>query len=384
MSGVWLVMIHLGIQFGSNVVLKIILAASTIPFGTAIDLVATSWRTPLAAMLVGGVVFGWRPLRARLGALAPKAGPRTQIFAAIVVIGLALVSALHVPAGQSTRINRYGFYCSFPPSNTAQIGGIPPHIPDQTIVTNSLGYRDEEWSIEAEPGVRRVLLTGDSFVFGYGIPTQEGTLDRALQLELNRIDDRSWEVINIAMTPAALWYYIEGLLVVDADARADVMVMSFLGGYDLEPSEIQRVAYGHSEAMMRMLEEFDVLGDLMRQQARVGSEYGDTPPPEILAQYRTQLSRLIEHLEAQDSHLIVWEHYNPSPLFDQLRDHPSISLMNWGQDVPEVGPSRSWSDDKTLAIEGDGHPTPKANRLIARALAAKIIASTGRSPPPSP
>jgi len=36
--------------------------------------------------------------------------------------------------------------------------------------------------------------------------------------------------------------------------------------------------------------------------------------------------------------------------------------------------------DATLAYQGDGHPTPKANKVIAEALANRILKLTAQNP----
>ena len=80
--------------------------------------------------------------------------------------------------------------------------------------------------------------------------------------------------------------------------------------------------------------------------------------------------------------LVVWEAMDTNPLCDPYRHHPGITFMSWN-DVPELpedvrrnsSPDHvPWQMDETLSYRGDGHPTPKANGLIARAIARRVLA----------
>ena len=65
------------------------------------------------------------------------------------------------------------------------------------IATNSSGFRDREFSTQKPPGKKRVVMLGDSFVLGWGVPFDE-TMAKVLERELNRDGDR-FEVINMGV-----------------------------------------------------------------------------------------------------------------------------------------------------------------------------------------
>jgi lysophospholipase L1-like esterase len=77
-------------------------------------------------------------------------------------------------------------YALRPSVHTTQFG-IPVEV-------NALGMRGPEVSVRPESGVRRVLLLGDSVVFGQGI--SGATLPEVLARELNAAGERRWEVLN--------------------------------------------------------------------------------------------------------------------------------------------------------------------------------------------
>jgi GDSL-like Lipase/Acylhydrolase family len=59
---------------------------------------------------------------------------------------------------------------------------------------NTLGFRDVEWG-EPRAGVRRVIVLGDSFTEGWGVPEGD-TYPRALERLLNAAEPGRWEVRN--------------------------------------------------------------------------------------------------------------------------------------------------------------------------------------------
>jgi hypothetical protein len=62
------------------------------------------------------------------------------------------------------------------------------------VATNALGLRDREYEIVAPAGVRRALLLGDSFGWGFGVTQQQ-----MLSAQLAARHD-GWEIINGAVT----------------------------------------------------------------------------------------------------------------------------------------------------------------------------------------
>ncbi len=61
---------------------------------------------------------------------------------------------------------------------------------------NRKGWRDAEHSISRDPGIRRLLVVGDSFAFGWGIPHVEDRLGEQLAARLERKTGARWEPLN--------------------------------------------------------------------------------------------------------------------------------------------------------------------------------------------
>ncbi|HEY6548285.1 MAG TPA: SGNH/GDSL hydrolase family protein [Vicinamibacteria bacterium] len=77
----------------------------------------------------------------------------------------------------------------YAPVNTKRRGMAP---------TNSRGYRDEERTIEKQPGTRRLLSLGDSFAWGAGIQWDD-TYAQRLARTLSRRRGEPWEAVQLAL-----------------------------------------------------------------------------------------------------------------------------------------------------------------------------------------
>jgi lysophospholipase L1-like esterase len=113
--------------------------------------------------------------------------------------------------------------------------GMRGEILGTQVRTNSLGFRGEEVAPAPAPGVRRILMLGDSVVFGHGVREDE-TVAAVLARRLNAEGSGTWEVINAGLpaydTPAeARLLETVGL----ALAPAIAVVGTSLNDYDPAP-----------------------------------------------------------------------------------------------------------------------------------------------------
>jgi lysophospholipase L1-like esterase len=65
------------------------------------------------------------------------------------------------------------------------------------IRTNSMGLRDREYALEKPAGKRRIVVIGDSFTLGWGVPF-DSIFSKRLEALLNQNGDR-YEVINLGV-----------------------------------------------------------------------------------------------------------------------------------------------------------------------------------------
>jgi len=97
----------------------------------------------------------------------------------------------------------------YPPNN-------PVPIP---LVSNSLGYRDNRELYEPDPRTR-VLVIGDSFIFGHGVRAEERITEVLEQLE------PAWRVDNMGMPGWGVDMMIRALEAHGIRSRPDVVIMA--------------------------------------------------------------------------------------------------------------------------------------------------------------
>ena len=66
------------------------------------------------------------------------------------------------------------------------------------LTISSQGFRDRHYSLAKPPGIKRMLVLGDSFTWGYGVGDQE-IFTEVLERELNS-RGQEWEVINTGVS----------------------------------------------------------------------------------------------------------------------------------------------------------------------------------------
>lgn len=109
-------------------------------------------------------------------------------MAALTVAGaLALAFGL-------TRVAEFGagWYLAATHRNAGLIWGPDSHVEHATgefsyrVQVNNLGFRDRDFSVHPQRGVRRVVALGDSFTYGWGVDANE-SWPKVLERELERV-----------------------------------------------------------------------------------------------------------------------------------------------------------------------------------------------------
>jgi GDSL-like lipase/acylhydrolase family protein len=97
-----------------------------------------------------------------------------------------------------------------------------------SVHINSKGLRDREYAYEKSPGTRRILVIGDSFVWGYGVEERE-TLAKVLETALSHVDVINGGVAGYGTDQELLWLRSEGLRY-----RPDLVILVMCGNDDDE------------------------------------------------------------------------------------------------------------------------------------------------------
>lgn len=101
------------------------------------------------------------------------------------------------------------------------------------ITTNSLGYRNKEFTLEKKDGTKRILVLGDSMTFGVGVKDDE-TYPYLLEQLLKQKSQTNIEVINAGFTdgfsPDSYYVHLKkrGLLL-----KPDLVVLGFFVWNDI-------------------------------------------------------------------------------------------------------------------------------------------------------
>ena len=196
---------------------------------------------------------------------------------------------------------------------------------DVRITTNSAGMRGQrEYALERPPGTRRVLLLGDSFIFGYGVEDNQ-VLSVQLEDLLNAGGGPRWGVLNLSVSgfgqaeelvtweeagrawqpDVVVWFYFENdignnavaqLYELTGDGGVRRTGKSFLPGTNLQDAMLSvppvRWLFENSEAwnLVRNRLSSLVQKSLIREQGL--ADYGDTSEAGI------GLTRALSHAAA--------------------------------------------------------------------------------------
>lgn len=117
------------------------------------------------------------------------------------------------------------------------------------LTINSKGLRDSEHAFAKPPGVKRVLVLGDSFAWGYGVADDE-IFTSALEGLLQQREDSKWEVIN---TGVSGWSTDQQYLFLREEGlkyEPDIVLLAFCSANDVKGSMTARL-YGLSKPLYR-------------------------------------------------------------------------------------------------------------------------------------
>ncbi len=57
---------------------------------------------------------------------------------------------------------------------------------DRHVAWNNKGFRDEDFTLQKEKGIKRIVVLGDSFAFGHGVKKEDSVFSSLLEKKLNR------------------------------------------------------------------------------------------------------------------------------------------------------------------------------------------------------
>lgn len=338
-------------------------------YGALLPPVLASWRTILLLALL---VLLWA-LWGRKPELPSRRHLRRHwlrwLLALLVVVSVAALTADSFR--RSLFVGPLGFRC-LEPHFAGTFDQDHPHRPPSVVRTNAYGYRDDEWAPGPRPGVTRVAVVGDSYVFGAGVPEEDGLVDRRLERELQRLaPERRWEVLNVGFPGQGYAVYFPLAEQVIETFRPRFVVIGSLGGPDWHLLGISEQIAAFGEPLFRVLHFLGVAEDLRAASLRYSASAASAADPAGADGIARSFGALLAAAERFDVDVVVWEYYEPFPFFATFRDHPRCHVTGWPEGFSRSW--RGWSGNAELAVPGDGHPTARANALIAGHLAPGLL-----------
>jgi hypothetical protein len=240
-----------------------------------------------------------------------------------------------------------------------------------TECTNAWGFRGNLPDIARTPKKTRVLLIGDSYVYGSGVK-DAGRLDAALQEILMRRDpSRQWEVSNFALPGLNFYSYIRIAEAVVPKFRPDFIVIGFLKCNDLEEMDTLGDIEAYGKPLYRAALSMGIQQHLeMIERDRYAcwrTKNNDVAPSDsITAKFDESLSRLLRIQKRFNFRLLVFSYFGPTPLFDRAQRDGELRVLS------PLDPLWQFSNER-LSIPQDGHPTAAGNKIFSQQLASEIL-----------
>jgi hypothetical protein len=368
----------------ANVALRVVAAQDGLVEGYRSALLL-SWRTAAAGLLLlVAIVFAVAVIRgARVRRL-----PRWPFALGLVVLlalatGLGPVGQVYFQESLPRQQNRWGFCPIFAPGSTQRLDLGWEGFPPMEVRVNDEGYRDDDWTIPApEDGTRRVVLVGDSHVWGHGIPDASGLLDRHLEQALKREGGAPWDVWNVALAPAAFWYYAAAIERAVPAARARYAVASIYPT-DVSFLDEQRAMADKGDFFCSLAYQFGLMSDLLWMVHHVTFPKGNdfASDPAVQEANRAWFEQLVAFVERSGITLVIWQPMGAVELLKPWHGRPGLVFLDWrsafGTHCTEM--ECNWQEDPTLAYP-DGHPLASTNARVAEVIARTILELEAQRP----
>jgi hypothetical protein len=241
------------------------------------------------------------------------------------------------------------------------------------VSINSQGLRDREIPLERRPGTDRIMMLGDSFILGWGVP-----FDDIVSKRLERMfakDGRKVEVVNAGVGNYNSIMEVEYYLTRGYKFHPDVVVLNYTFN-DAEPVPSYRddgFFARNSELLVVFLGGMDSFLRRFGAQKRWDEYYlglYDTPGWDAA---KTAIHKLAEATRQQGSKLIIvsWpelhdvQHYRLQRITDLVHGLADAEHVPFIDLLPAVA---SHESSKLWVTAPDPHPNAYANGLYAEFL----------------
>lgn len=244
--------------------------------------------------------------------------------------------------------------------------------PSTIVRTNRYGLRDDNFTVEPSDNNTRIMVVGDSYVYGWGVNKSERFTEK-LERRLNEEKDGSYEVINAAVPGWGAEDYYNFIEQRGMDYKPDVIVVGLVGNdwYSAEQQEKWM-----AEAKNYVDTEYSDISDVERRELlleRYQKIIQDNYSSEGLSPLKS-ISRLAQ------SHEVPVIYY----VLDRNLDANIKWLEAWAEESDEnviYAPDTIRDDRKSefclkysrnRLSTTDPHPSPEGHRLLAERLLREL------------
>ena len=247
---------------------------------------------------------------------------------------------------------------------------------------NSLGYRD----IEPPSGPQErigVLLIGDSFIWGDGIPDNAQTLPARLRQALDRLAPGRIQVSSAGFPGNGLYGYSQALIRLAPKLKPDIVVVGYLHDADHDALDSQFLVdrLPTCLALRRILTNLRINRHIHRQAAQRRDALRSVKQDEGF--FDRAIQNIAEVAQNERFKVILLNYFPGDELHENLHNTlTSLEIFDLPAELRFEGKSTP------LWYAKDCHPKPELNRILAEALAkfllqADLLEKTGKAVRPA-
>ena len=240
--------------------------------------------------------------------------------------------------------------------NSVMIGEKLTKRPVTKITANEFGFRDVSWKKRAKHIEKkkhwRVVLLGDSVVFGTGVPNQKNILARVLEKKLNANNFTNKDFYVYSLAQMGLNTKMEAAMLRGwiSEITPDLVILYHNQNNDLMP----KFPYyrNHFFFLAFPLSAISYFNALDRYPKKFSSTKG------VLEKYNDSIEQIHSTIKKYQAKIIVNYLHKYCPLFFHHIPNNSREEMAFAY----LG---DWDEEKNLTFENDFHPTEKGVRWMA-------------------
>jgi lysophospholipase L1-like esterase len=256
------------------------------------------------------------------------------------------------------------------------------HVPGKSgvymgvpVAINSVGWRDDVYSVKRTESVTRIMMLGDSLAFGWGAPPEDVTSYRLEKL-LNQGSERKYEVLNTGIGNTNTAMQTALFLNKGYRYKPDIVVLNYFIN-DAEPTPVRKESFFIENFYAAVF--FTGRYDILTRQFLGNTDwrtyyrdlYHDDQPGWLAAKHA--LAALSSYCEEQGIDLVVVNYpelheLTPYP-FQDVSDLLQAEAEKVGVPFLDLLPVVSRQEPVSLWVtETDAHPNGKAAGLFATEL----------------